>query len=106
MPQGPRLFTCPKCQHTYLGHEPLPDCPQCGYDYREKEGFRWDVLVFLLAILGLLSFYLVSSYYRDTIRPLPPKSAVPVNPDDEKLPGSEPGRRAPFQSPYHEQGQR
>ena len=48
MPQSPKLFTCPKCRETYLGTEPLPDCPHCGYDYREKEGFRWDVVVYLL----------------------------------------------------------
>jgi len=52
MPQSPKLFTCPKCRHTYLGTEPLPDCPRCGYDYREKEGFRWDVVVYLLTIMG------------------------------------------------------
>ena len=60
MPQAVKLFSCPKCRHTYLGHDPLPDCPRCGYDYREKEGFRWDVLVYLLAIIGFVSFVLVA----------------------------------------------
>ena len=101
MAQGPKLFTCPKCRDTYLGHEPLPDCPHCGYDYREKEGFRWDVLVYLLAIVALLSFFLVSSYYRGNVRALPGSSARTSEPDGEKLPGA-PG--APFQSPYHERG--
>jgi hypothetical protein len=103
MPSGPKLFTCPKCRHTYLGHDPLPDCPRCGYDYREKEGFRWDVLVYLLAILGLISFFLVSSYYRDNIRVSPQRSAVPDSEDQEKLPGSG-AQRAPFESPYYERG--
>lgn len=55
--KGPKLFVCPKCRKTYLGHDPLPDCPACGFDYRESEGVRWDVLVYLLSILGLISFY-------------------------------------------------
>ena len=101
MPQAPKLFTCPKCRHTYLGHDPLPDCPRCGYDYREKEGFRWDVLVYLLAIIGFVSFLLVASYYRGTlatgtISSSPGTSASPHS-GDEKLPGS--GSR-PFKSPY------
>ncbi len=28
MGQGPKLFSCPKCRHRYLGHDPLPDCTQ------------------------------------------------------------------------------
>lgn len=59
MPTGPKLFTCPKCLHTYLGHDPLPDCPRCGFDYREREGFRGDTVVYLLTILGLVSFFLI-----------------------------------------------
>jgi hypothetical protein len=63
--KGPKLFTCPRCRKSYLGHEPLPDCPACGFDYRAGNGFRWDVLVYLLSILGLMSYFLVSSsYYR------------------------------------------
>ena len=58
--KGPKLFTCPKCRKAYLGHDPLPDCPSCGYDYRVKGGFRWDVLVYLLSVLGLISYLLVS----------------------------------------------
>ena len=105
MVSSPKLFTCPKCRHSYLGHEPLPDCPRCGYDYREKEGFRWDVLVYLLAIMGLVSFLLVASYYRSNVGIMPRMSASPQNQDGEKLPGS--GTRsskAPFESPYHEPG--
>jgi hypothetical protein len=108
VPQAPKLFTCPKCRHTYLGHDPLPDCPRCGYDYREKEGFRWDVLVYLLAILGFVSFLLVASYYRGTIAtgsgatrtgaaPAGTRAGEPADRDDEKLPGA--GSR-PFTSPY------
>jgi len=101
--QAPKLFTCPKCRHTYLGHDPLPDCPRCGYDYREKEGFRWDVLVYLLAIIGFVSFLLVASYYRGAVAPRsaepPAGTGVSQPPDtaDEKLPGA--GSR-PFRSPY------
>ncbi|MEK6525396.1 MAG: hypothetical protein AABZ22_00835 [Nitrospirota bacterium] len=106
MPQGPKLFTCPKCRHTYLGTEPLPDCPRCGYDYREKEGFRWDVVVYLLTIMGLVSFLLVASYYRGNMGIGTPTSRTAGTSQDdaqEKLPGS--GKaRAPFQSPYHESG--
>ena len=41
----PRLLTCPRCKESYLGgpHEQLPDCPHCGYDYRNREGFRFDL---------------------------------------------------------------
>jgi len=108
VPQAPKLFTCPKCCHTYLGHDPLPDCPRCGYDYREKEGFRWDVLVYLLAIIGFVSFLLVASYYRGTIatntgatRTGAPSAGTGASESadrgDEKLPGA--GSR-PFKSPY------
>lgn len=103
---APKLFTCPKCRHSYLGREALPDCPRCGYDYREKEGFRWDVLVYLLAIMGLVSFLLVASYYRSNpgVGSDRPAASSPSQ-DREKLPGSETGTsRAPFQSPYHERG--
>jgi hypothetical protein len=62
--EGPKLFTCPRCYHKYLGHDPLPNCPRCGYNYRINEGMRWDLLVYLLAILALVSYFLVSSTYR------------------------------------------
>jgi hypothetical protein len=104
MPKGPKLFTCPKCRHTYLGHDPLPDCPRCGYDYREKEGFRWDVLVYLLVILGLMSFFLVSSYYRDGVAISRQRPAATLSDDQEKLPGSGTSRGMPFDSPYQERG--
>jgi hypothetical protein len=99
VPQGLKLFTCPKCRHTYLGHDPLPDCPRCGYDYRENEGFRWDVVVYLLAIIGFISFLLVASYYRGNIAAstsAPRVSDAPV-PDDEKLPGA---ASRSFKTPY------
>jgi hypothetical protein len=105
METPPKLFTCPKCRHSYLGREPLPDCPRCGYDYRVKEGFRWDVLVYLLTIMGLVSFLLVASYYRGSMSMAPGRPAAsPPDQDREKLPGSETAPRAPFQSPYHERG--
>jgi hypothetical protein len=96
--RGPTLFTCPKCRSTYLGHEPLPDCPHCGHDYRVTAKFRWDTLVYLLAILALLSFLLVSSYYRMPLRGVPAGSTE----SDEKLPGAPGG--SPIGSPYHERG--
>ncbi|MDE3035854.1 MAG: hypothetical protein KGJ14_07760 [Nitrospirota bacterium] len=90
MAQGPQLFTCPKCRHRYLGHEPLPDCPRCGYDYREREGFRWDVLMYLLAIMGLLSFLLVASYYRGNLGVMSRETAAAPQDGLEKLPGGSP----------------
>ena len=108
--KGPKLFTCPRCRKVYLGHDPLPDCPSCGYDYRVKGGFRWDVLVYLLSVLGLISYLLVSSSYRTLITaPLsgdPPSAttapAAPVT-GDEKLPGS---RHVPFVYPSEPAGNR
>jgi hypothetical protein len=101
--KGPKLFTCPKCRKAYLGHDPLPDCPSCGYDYRVKGGFRWDVLVYLLSVLGLISYLLVSSSYRTLITapassapPSATTSPAPAVSGDEKLPGS---RHAPLVYP-------
>ncbi len=99
--KGPKLFTCPKCRKTYLGHDPLPDCPACGFDYREREGVRWDVLVYLLSILGLISFLLVSSSYRSFVSGTLSGESLRVDRDaSEKLPGSE--RSATFHTPYHD----
>lgn len=93
--KGPKLFTCPRCRKAYLGHDPLPDCPSCGYDYRVKGGFRWDVLVYLLSLLGLISYLLVSSSYRTLIMepassrsPSVTTSPAPSVSVQEKLPGS------------------
>ena len=100
MSQGPKLFTCPNCRHIYLGHDPVHDCPRCGYDYRSKNGFRWDILAYLAVIIALLSFFMTSLYYRDTMR-MPqqnPKMNTSGN-EQEKLPGS---RETPFRSPYLE----
>lgn len=104
MATGPKLFTCPKCQHRYLGHEPLPDCPRCGYDYRATEGFRWDVLAYLLVIIGLLSFLLVTSYYRGNIGVAPRVTATPQSDGEEKLPGSGAAQAVPLQPPPREPG--
>jgi len=99
--KGPKLFTCPKCRKTYLGHDPLPDCPACGFDYWEQEGVRWDVLVYLLSILGLISFLLVSSSYRSFVSgTLSGESSQADRDGSEKLPGSE--RSATFHTPYHD----
>ncbi|MBI3603206.1 MAG: hypothetical protein HY205_01985 [Nitrospirae bacterium] len=104
MATGPKLFTCPKCRHRYLGHEPLPDCPRCGYDYRETEGFRWDVLAYLLVIIGLLSFLLVTSYYRGNIGVAQQVTAMSQPDGEEKLPGSGTAPALPLQSPSREPG--
>ncbi len=99
--KGPKLFVCPKCRKAYLGHDPLPDCPACGFDYRERGGVRWDVLVYLLSILGLISFLLVSSSYRSFISGA--FSSEPSRSDREgaeKLPGRE--GSATFHTPYHD----
>ncbi len=102
-----KLFTCPKCRDTYLGHDPLPDCPRCGHDYPVTGGFRWDVVVYLLSILALASFLLVGSQYRRYLgagqngahgsmsRPETTRPATP---------GAEPAGRVPFESPYHGAG--
>lgn len=98
---GPKLFVCPKCRTSYLGHEPLPDCPDCGFDYREREGVRWDVLVYLLSILGLISFLLVSSSYRSFVSgALSNEISRPDREGSEKLPGRE--GPATFQNSYQD----
>ena len=84
--KGPKLFTCPKCRKAYLGHGPLPDCPGCGFDYRVKSGFRWDVLVYVLSILGLVSYLLISSSYRTLLTGTISRGDVPAF--GEKLPGA------------------
>ena len=98
MSQGPRLFTCPQCRHQYLGHDPLPDCPRCGHDYRIREGMRWDLVVYLLAILGLVSYFLVSSNYRSGMAGME-GTIRPAAEAGEKLPGA-----AGAAGPYHETG--
>ena len=99
--RAPKLFTCPKCRATYLGHEPLPDCPRCGFDYRGQERFRWDVLVYLLSILGLISYLLVSSSYRSILGdPSADRVRLSGGEGAEKLPGAD--RPATFRTPYHE----
>lgn len=99
--KGPKLFTCPKCRKAYLGHDPLPDCPACGFDYREREGFRWDVLVYVLSILGLISFLLVSSSYRSFVSgALSSETSRADRAASEKLPGGE--RSETFHTPYHD----
>jgi hypothetical protein len=102
--QATKLFTCPKCRHTYLGHDPLRDCPRCGYDYRQEGKFRWDVVVYLLVIIGFVSFLLVASYYRNNMAtgrvPLASTETSSSEPSDEKLPGAV----RPFKSPYQSSG--
>jgi len=92
--KGPKLFTCPRCRKAYLGHDPLPDCPSCGYDYRVKGGFRWDVLIYLLSVLGLVSYLLVSSSYRSLITEAVTNTPASASKnlagppsEEEKLPG-------------------
>jgi len=95
--KGPKLFTCPKCRKAYLGYDPLPDCPGCGFDYRERSGFRWDVLVYLLSILGLMSYFLVSSSYRTLMPSASVRDGNSIGAaTQEKLPG---GRQLPVEYP-------
>ncbi len=61
---GPKLLTYLKRRKANVGHDPLPDCPACGFDDREREGFRRDALVYLLSILGSIGVLLFSSSYR------------------------------------------
>ena len=91
--KGPKLFTCPRCRKAYLGHDPLPDCPSCGYDYKVKGGFRWDVLVYLLSVLGLISYLLVSSSYRTLI--MQPASISPPSAMTNPAPSVSPGEKLP-----------
>jgi hypothetical protein len=98
---GQKLFTCPKCRKPYLGHDPLPDCRACGFDYLERERFRWGVPVYLLSIFGLVSFLLVSTSHRSFVSGTLSSEVPRVGHDDaEKLPGSE--RSATFHTPYHD----
>lgn len=102
-----KLFTCPTCRSTYLGHDPLPDCPHCGYDYRIAEGFRWDVLVYLLLILALASFLLVGSQYRRYLTPEATGAKTTRSPTDvtrHTAPATEPAGRPPVEGPYHGAG--
>jgi hypothetical protein len=104
MTTAPKYFTCPRCKDRYLGHDPLPDCPRCGYDYRASGGYRWDVVFYLLVILSLVSFFLVASFYHGNLgsrTQASPSAVVSGERDREKLPG---GGARPFTSPYHEPG--
>ncbi len=102
--RGPKLFTCPKCRKAYLGREALPDCPACGFDYLERGGFRWDIVVYFLSILGLMSYLLVSSSYRDLLPSSMQRERLSSGPvGDEKLPGS---RELPIEYPLPKEASR
>jgi hypothetical protein len=62
--------------------------------------FRWDAVVYLVVIVALISVFLMSSYYTDSVRLFRQRSAQ-TSDDQEKLPGS---RDVPFQSRYQERG--
>jgi hypothetical protein len=98
---GQKLCTCPKCRKPYLGHGPLSDYRACGFDYLEREGFRWDVAVYLLSIFGLVSFLLVSTSHRSFVSGTLASEVPRGDRDDaEKLTGSE--QSATFHTPYHD----
>jgi len=102
--KGPKLFTCPNCRKAYLGNDTLPDCPACGFDYPVRGGFRWDVLVYLLSILGLMSYFLVSTSYRSLItEPVSIGDGSSHVSDEEKLPGE---RQVPMIYPSDRDGGR
>ncbi len=87
-PPRPRVFTCPRCKASYLGgaHEQLPDCPHCGYDYRSREGFRFDLLLLMILIVAMVGFLLLTSNYRSGVAGSSQPQAVQEE-RPEKLPG-------------------
>ena len=79
----------------------MPDWRACGFDYRERDGFRWGVSAHLLSILGLVSFLLVLFSYRSFVSGTLSSEVPRVDRDDaEKLPGSE--QFATFHIPCHD----
>ena len=84
----PRVLTCPRCKGSYLGgpHEQLPDCPHCGYDYRSRDGFRFDLLFLMVLIIAMVAFLLLSSNYRSGLVGSSLPQAVQED-RPEKLPG-------------------
>ena len=83
-----RLFTCPRCKETYWGKpdERLPDCSHCGYDYRKREGFRFDLLFLMVLIIAMFGFLaLTASYNGGTAGSMMPRAVQGDMP--EKLPG-------------------
>jgi hypothetical protein len=60
---------------------------------------RWDFLVYLLAIMGLVSYFLVSSNYRTGMAGMD-RATGSVSEAGEKLPGAAAGPAGP----YHESG--
>ncbi len=85
---SPHVFTCPRCRETYWGGagEQLPDCPHCGHDYRNREGFRIDLLFLMILIIAMFGFLLLTSTYRSGSAGSSATQAVPGD-VPEKLPG-------------------
>jgi hypothetical protein len=83
-----RIFTCPRCKAQYWGgpNEELPDCPHCGFDYRTRQGFRFDLLFLMVLIIAMFGFLLLTSSYKGG-SPGGPGSKVFQDPAPEKLPG-------------------
>jgi len=82
-----RIFTCPRCKHQYWGApgEQLPDCPQCGFDYRGREEFRFDLVFLMVLIVAMIGFMLLTSSYRGGSGTIGSRSFQESQP--EKLPG-------------------
>lgn len=82
------MFTCPQCRETYLGgpSERLPDCPHCGYDYRTRRGFRFDLLGMMVLIIAMIGFLLLTSNYKSGTAGSSRSQAVQGD-MPEKLPG-------------------
>jgi len=76
-----------RCKDSYWGgpKDPLPDCPHCGYDYRNREGFRFDLLFLMVLIIGMIGFLLLSSSYKGGTMTSAPAAMEGTMP--EKLPG-------------------
>jgi uncharacterized protein (DUF983 family) len=85
---SPHVFTCPRCRETYWGGagEQLPDCPHCGHDYRNREGFRIDLLFLMILIIAMFGFLLLTSTYRSGSAGFSATQAVHGD-VPEKLPG-------------------
>ena len=60
--------------------------------------------MYLLVILSLVSFFLVASFYHGNLGGPTQGPMKAVDPDAEKLPGSDSGSGRPFVTPYHEPG--
>ena len=88
-----------KCRKAYWGYNSLPGCPACGFDCREREELRWDVLVYLLWIVGAIGVLLVSYSCRNFVH-WNSAQAVPGAGRDDLENLSDSKQVTAFHSPY------